>query len=240
MGQAASAEFTAGTPPRIRARASWPWPIRMLLGGGAGRGDGRAGLEPRGGRRALGRGRNSDLHADHDPCGPDRARRPRRQGDLLREAGGSVERPHRNLPRDRREGRHAPDDRVQPPLRSELREPAPASGRWRGRRRRTRDDTVARSRPAAGQLHRHLGRPVPGHDDPRPRHGALPSARRRAGGGACGGIVPGRSGHRPSRRRRHGGRAAQDRLGQDRADLEIRAARPMGTISAPRCTAPRA
>ena len=59
-----------------------------------------------------------------------------------------------------------------------------------------------------------LGRPVSRHDDPRSRHGALPAARRRAGGSACGRLVPRRSGHRQGRRRRYGGGAAEDRPGK--------------------------
>ena len=97
-----------------------------------------------------------------------------------------------------------------------------AARRRRGRRGRNRHHPVARSRPAAGELHRHLGRPVPGHDDPRSRHGALPAARRRAGGGAS------RSA-RPSSIRRSAQAGDVDTAavllktasGQDRADLQF-------------------
>ena len=79
----------------------------------------------------------------------------------------------------------AADDRLQPPLRSEFRRAAEA---------RSRDGeigdvelvTIISRDPgaAAGLLHRALGRPVPRHDDPRFRHGALP-ARRGARRGPC-------------------------------------------------------
>ena len=66
----------------------------------------------------------------------------------------------------------------------------------RDRRGRARHDPVARSLAAAGGLPGTVGRAVPGHDDPRLRHGALPP-RRGAGRGARGRLLPGRSGDRP-------------------------------------------
>ena len=75
------------------------------------------------------------------------------------------------------------------------------------------DHPVARSRAPADRLYRALGRPVPGHDDPRLRHGALP-ARRGARRGACGRLGAGRSGDRRGRRRRHRGGPAKTASGK--------------------------
>ena len=49
--------------------------------------------------------------------------------------------------------------------------------RRRRRHGRDRHHHLARPRSAAGLLHRAFGRPLPRHDDPRFRHGALPSRR---------------------------------------------------------------
>ena len=100
-------------------------------------------------------------------------------------------------------------------------------------------DHLARPRPAAGRLHRGLGRAVPRHDDPRLRPRAL-AARRGAGRGAGRRQLPGRARDRPARRRRHGARDPQDRLGQRSARSAARGARPTATTSASRSMAPRA
>ena len=101
------------------------------------------------------RRRRPDLHADHHPCRSDRARRARRQGGVLRKAGRPLEPAHQAC--------LAIVEKAGTPLMigfnrrfdPEFRQPAPPPRRRRGRRGRTRDDHVARSRPAAGQLHRH-------------------------------------------------------------------------------------
>ena len=63
-------------------------------------------------------------------------------------------------------------------------------------------DREPRPVAAAGRLRAALGRPVPRHDDPRPRHGAL-AARRGAGRGHGPRQLPGRPGDRRRGRHRH-------------------------------------
>ena len=138
-----------------------------------------------------------------------------------------------------REGRRAADDRLQPPLRPQFRGAEEAAGRRRGRRGRAGHHPVARPGAAAGLLHRALGRPVPRHDDPRFRHGALP-ARRGAGRGLRRSARrwsirrsarPATSTPPPCCSRRRAARSARS---------PIRVAPPMATTSASRCTARRA
>ena len=187
---------------------------------GTRRGDRRQGRDDRRDHGRQGYRRGADLHADGYPRRPDRARRESRQGGILREAGQPRRQAHRGLPRRRQRGQGQADDRLQPPLRSELRRRETPHRRGRGRQRRAGDDPVARSVAAAGQLHRTFGRAFPRHDDPRSRHGAL-SARRRAGRGSRGRFQPRRSGDRKGRRRRYRRRDAENGVRQDRADFQF-------------------
>ena len=102
---------------------------------------------------------------------------------LLREAGRPRRQADRGLPEGGRGGRHAADDRLQPPLRPELRG-AEGAARRTARSATVEMVTIISRDPgaAAGLLHRALGRPLSRHDDPRFRHGALPP-RRGAGRG---------------------------------------------------------
>ena len=108
-----------------------------------------------------------------DPRGSDRAGGEGRQGDLLRKAGRSFERAHRACLNvvDEAEGQLMIGfNRRFDPNFAAL---AQAPGGGRGGQARDRHHPVARSGTAADLLHRALRRPVPRHDDPRPRHGAL-------------------------------------------------------------------
>ena len=87
-------------------------------------------------------GTPTDTHADLI----ERARQGR-QGGVLREAGRSRRRRASSLPEGGREGRHAADDRLQPPLRSELRCAQEAARRRRHRRGRD-GDASSRAIPA--------------------------------------------------------------------------------------------
>jgi hypothetical protein len=88
------------------------------------------------------------------------------------------------------------------------------------RRGRDRHDHVARSQSAADLLCRALRRPLPRHDDPRFRHGALP-ARRGADRDFGDGFGAGRQSHRRSGRRRQRRRGDGDQVGQAGADLQF-------------------
>ena len=128
--------------------------------------------------------RRADRHADRHPCRLHRAGGQGRQGGVLREAGRS---------RARRASRPAWNASRRPATPLMIGFNRRFDPNFAALQKRlddgdvgeveTGDDPVARSRPAAGLLHRALGRPVPRHDDPRFRHGALP-ARRGAGRGA--------------------------------------------------------
>ena len=107
------------------------------------------------------------------------------------------------LERDRQAepGRHA---RLQPPLRPlASRRCATALQARRDRQARAGRHHQPRPGPAARRLRQGLGRPVPRHDDPRFRHGALSRRRHRRGAGD--GRQPGRPGDpgRGRHRRRH-------------------------------------
>ena len=69
--------------------------------------------------------------------------------------------------------------RLQPPLRPVVQGAARSHPGRRDRQARAGRDHQPRPWPAAGRLHRGLGRPVPRHDDPRLRHGPLPDGRDR-------------------------------------------------------------
>ncbi len=98
-----------------------------------------------------------------------------------------------HAPRRRRGARrHPARDRLQSPLRPLVPPHPPGHRRRRDRRRRIGADREPRPVAAAGRLREALGRPVPRHDDPRPRHGAL-AARRGAGRGHGPRQLPGRS-----------------------------------------------
>ena len=116
--------------------------------GGAQPRRGDRGRDRRGRRRHRGGGyrRAHHLHADRHACRSGRTGRPRRQGDLLREAGQPRCRAHARLPARRRGDRHGADDRLQPPLRPELRD-APAPHRATGRSARSSSSRFCRATP---------------------------------------------------------------------------------------------
>ena len=99
---------------------------------------------------------------------------------------------------------------------------APAHRRRRDRLARDRLHRLARSLPAASLLYRPVGRPLPGHDDPRFRHGALHPGRG-AGRGQRDGLGAGRQGDRRGGRHRHRRRHHGNEVGQGRADLQLAA-----------------
>ena len=104
-------------------------------------------------------------------------------------------------------------------------DPGPRRGRRRrgrrhGRRAAARAHLQPRPGAAADGLHRHLGRDLPRHDDPRLRHGAL-RGRQRGRRGLRARRGADRPGLRRRRRRRHrGGHArARERLPDDDRQL---------------------
>ena len=111
--------------------------------------------------------------------------------------------------------------------------------RRRGRRGRAGHHPVARPGAAAGLLYRALRRPVPRHDDPRFRHGALPARRGAVEVYALGSSLVdpaiGKAGDVDTAAV-HDARPRAARS----ARSPIRAAPPMATTSASRCTARRA
>ncbi len=80
--------------------------------------------------------------------------------------------------------------------------------------------TVARPGAAAGRVREGLGRHLPGHDDPRLRHGPLP-VRERGGGGVRQGGGAGGPGHRQGGGRGHGGGDADLRQRRARGDRQL-------------------
>ena len=127
---------------------------------------------------------------DRHPCPIDRGRGGRRQAHLLREAHRAGPGADRSGAGGGGEGGGEAAGRLQPPLRRQLR---PRARRHRERRDRPAGAPAHRqpgSGAAAHRLRQGLRRHVPGHDDPRLRHGALPDRVRGGGGLRPGGGSP--------------------------------------------------
>ena len=137
-----------------------------------------------------------DCKLHRHSCRLDRTFRGRRQGGVLREAARSRHRTRRELPANCPPGWALPlymgfNRRYDPSFARLKRE----SHVRRDRKDRDRAHHQPRSVAAAGRIRGALGRPVPRHDDPRPRHGSV-DARRGAGGGFRPRQRTGRQGNR--------------------------------------------
>ena len=146
--------------------------------------------------------RGPDRIVDQHPSRSARACGRGGQGGAVREADRSRSRQGRRLLATDQGPQRDHHDRLQPSLRPVVQGAARSAPAGRDRQARAARDHQPRPEPAAGRLHRGLGRHVSRHDHPRLRHGPLPDGRDRLG--LCRRRQPGRACDQECRRHRCG------------------------------------